>query len=282
MSLLDKLLPENKFGDRLFSLIRFFQAHKRLPDANNFLFNDRYFFMKTSDDIDKPLRALTTDKELVKLFIKSVVGNQYNVETLAIIRSIDELRKFNFPNRCYIKATHGSGWSHVRKNGEEVPLRTLETWFRSNYYHAERERNYKHLDPKIIIEPLVFNSESPSDYKAFCYKGRFKLMTVISDRNNCQKRAFFDREWKPLDINMAGSAPAAPIKPPQCLPEMIRVAETIASYFDLIRVDFYTDGNKILIGELTHCVGAALSKFESLEEEELKGRIIFGGLITDM
>lgn len=232
--------------------------------------------MKISRALDNPLRAFTTDKELVKIFLKSVVGSQHVVETAGIIRSSDELRAFIFPNDCCIKATHGSGWSFIRTNGEALPYDRFEMWLRSNYYRAERERNYKYLEPKIIVEPLVFNSSSVWDYKAFCYRGKIKLVTVIMDRGVNEKRAFFDPNWNRLDVEMAGSSAATKVEKPECFLLMTMLAEKIASFFDIIRVDFYTNGNQLFIGELTHCVGAANSKFENKEQETLKGRAIFG------
>jgi len=58
------LLPENRFGDTVFSWVSFVFYHGRLPDRNRMWFNDVLYAIKVSDEILDPLRVLTTDKML--------------------------------------------------------------------------------------------------------------------------------------------------------------------------------------------------------------------------
>ena len=52
--------------------------------------------------------------------------------------------------------------------------------------------------------------------------------------------------------------------------------EKIAQHFDLVRVDLYRRGDKIYVGELTHCHNQAHGRFETIEQEEAFSRILFG------
>jgi hypothetical protein len=58
------LLPENRFGDTVFSWVSFVFYHRRLPDRNRMWFNNFLYAIKVSDEILDPLRVLTTDKML--------------------------------------------------------------------------------------------------------------------------------------------------------------------------------------------------------------------------
>src|SRR5262245_44810079 len=80
-SVLRKLIPYNRFGDKLICLHDFFGSHGRIA-TNKLIFNDVLYKIKTTDEIVSPLRVFVTDKEFVKLFVKAVVGDQHTVPTV--------------------------------------------------------------------------------------------------------------------------------------------------------------------------------------------------------
>src|SRR5207344_2990992 len=130
---LKRLLPENRWGDRVYGFLLFYVSHGRRPN-NSMTFNDVFYRIKTTDEILDPLRVFVTDKEFVKLYIKAVVGDEYNIPTFAVLRSIDEVRAYSFPSQCCIKATHGNGQIILRKNGAPIDYRIIESWFSENFY----------------------------------------------------------------------------------------------------------------------------------------------------
>jgi len=71
-----------------------------------------------------------------------------------------------------------------------------------------------------------------------------------------------------------GTHPAPPR--PDCLPELLDVAERLSARFDFVRVDFYIDEGWIYAGEITHCSMSAAEQFGSLEEEAHLSKVIFG------
>ena len=151
-------LPETTFFDKAISYVNFFRAHQRIPSKKESLINDIFFFIKTSDEILNPVRTFTSDKFLVKSFIKSVVGDRYNVPTIAILNSFNQIDSYDFPSSCCIKPTHASGRFIIRSDGEDLDIELIKSWLNTNYYKTSRERNYKYLQPQIIIEPLIYNS----------------------------------------------------------------------------------------------------------------------------
>src|SRR5712692_8857023 len=118
-SMLRKLTPYNRLGDKLICLHDFYMSHGRIA-TNKLIFNDVLYKIKTTDEIINPLRVFVTDKEFVKLFVKAVVGDQHTVPTLTVLHSMDEVRKYTFPSECCIKPTHACGHVIFRKNGEEI------------------------------------------------------------------------------------------------------------------------------------------------------------------
>ena len=190
------LFPHTRWGDWAWSWLWFLRMQKRLPRRGSALFNDYLFRLKTSGEILRPLRAFTSDKELVKLYIKAVVGDRYNVPTLAVLRTAADCQTFEFPHRCVIKPTHLSGKVILRRAGEPIDFEIIERWFSTNYYAVGREANYRHLEPKLIVEPFVFEDENPNDYKVFCFDGKPRLIQVDSDRQAGHRRDLFDVRWQ--------------------------------------------------------------------------------------
>ena len=270
-----KLTPYNRVGDKLICLYDFYVSHGRIP-TNELIFNDVLYKIKATDEIIKPLRVFVTDKEFVKLFVKAVVGDQYNVPTIAVLRRKDEVRRYSFPSECCIKPTHGCGHVIFRKNGEEIDFKKIERWFEMNHYRKHREANYKTLQPKIIVEPLIFGTPHPNDYKFFCYKGRPKLIKVIVDRYTNYSCKYFDDQWVEQDFSITHEKSSKPIHCPSNLKEMLSIAAALSAYFSFVRVDLYSNGDQCLVGEITNCSERAGGQFIPKSGEQVASKIIFG------
>jgi TupA-like ATPgrasp len=253
-------LPENRFGDRLFAFIKFVRFQRRLPSGAA-MYNDVFYGIKTSPEILDPLRVFVTDKEFVKLYVKAVVGDEYNVPTIDVIRTIEAVDTYEFPVSCCIKPTHASGRVVFRRNGEPVDRQKIKSWFHTNYYLVNREANYKPLRPKVIIEPLIFNSSNVEDFKIFCFKGAPKIIQVDVDRHTEHKRQYFDVDWNELGFSVKYPRSDKTLARPGNLAEMLSVAAELSKRFWLVRVDLYSDGAKVLVGELTHCADDADGRF---------------------
>jgi hypothetical protein len=273
--IISRSTPKKRFPDILVSLYRFIKTQRRLPFTRKYL-NDAFFKMKVSKELERPLRVFTTDKEYVKLFIKAVLGEEYCVPTIQILHDDHSVDNYTFPAQCCIKPTHSSGQYHIRENDSPLPLETFKGWFDDNYYVRSRERNYKHLIPKVIVEPLVFESATITDYKFYCFKGTVKIINVSSKTDKSVKSQDRGPGWNLL-WHWGDQEPASSdtVSRPGNLHEMIKACEVIAQYFDLVRVDFYTNGVDLFIGEISHCDGNACTPPESRAKEKKAAEILF-------
>ncbi len=272
--MLIKSIPRNRFGDRLFGFIDFVIRHKRFP-SNNLIFNDFLYRIKATDEILNPLRIFVSDKEFVKLYVKAIVGNHYNVPTITVLNTIEEVKNFSFPSQCCIKPTHASGKVILRKNGEPVNFSEIEKWFSINYYDVGREANYKTLKPKVIVEPLIFNNSNVEDYKFFCYNGKPRFIQVDIDRYVEHKRKFFDCNWNELDFSITYPKYEKKTNKPDNFDEMLKVATALCKSFSMIRVDIYSDGTQLYVGELTNVSGNAGENFLPPDAEKSASNLLF-------
>lgn len=272
--LLDSL-PQTRTFDYLISLLIFLRKLKRFPRVKGGLFNDSLFYLKTTNEILDPLRVYVSDKEYVKNYVRDKVGEEYNVPTLGVVHSLREARVYNFPEHCVIKPTHMSGPVMFRRHGSGIDFKLIEKWFASNYYLSGREANYKYLKPKLIIEPYIFGKAGVEDYKFFCVNGKPCAIQVDNSRHSGHTRNFYTPDWQELPFTSTQPR-GQPIGRPANLERMVELAAVLSKDFNLIRVDLYSDGQSILVGELTNCPGNAVSKFMPFEGEIHLTRLLFG------
>ncbi len=266
--------------------------HKRLP-GNRLLFNDVLYRIKTTEEITSPLRVFVSDKEFVKLYVKAVAGDQFNVPTLKVLHTIEEARGYRFPSSCCIKPTHMSGQVILRQQDSPVDFEKIDKWLRTVYYnHTSREANYKTLTPKVIVEPLIFGGTNPTDYKIFCYMGKPKLIQLDIDRYIEHTEKFFDPEWNEMPFSIHYPRSRRTVEKPKNLGKMLEVAGLLSSRFNFVRIDLYSNGEECLVGEITNCPGGATGFVTNLysngaeyligemtypEAEIIASKMIFGG-----
>lgn len=269
-----KIIPSNNFGDNMFSLIYFVRCHRRLPNKERLLSN--YLFkLKHSFEGFNPLRAYVTDKAFLKDYVKVKVGDEYNVPTIKVLNSISEAKSFNFPQRCCIKPTHLSGLVMLRENGENIDFAAVKKWFDTNYYDVGRERNYRYLTPKLIVEPLIFDTIYNEDYKFFCYKGKAKFVQVDIDRRANHTRLYFDRDWNEQAFSILKKKSSLTFGKPVNFNDMLTLADELSADFEFIRVDLYTNGKQIYVGELTNWPENGNGYFVPRESEKIASNLLF-------
>ncbi|MFN3233451.1 MAG: ATP-grasp fold amidoligase family protein [Alphaproteobacteria bacterium] len=278
-----RLLPYNRWGDRIAHFLQFVRAHRRLP--GDFTINtDVLHEIKRGGELLNPLRVFTTDKELAKIFTEAVVGKQYVVPTLHVLRTVEEIDAYDFPANCCIKPTHSCGRVILRRDNQEIDKNEIKGWLSHNYYRQTREVNYRDLIPKVIVEEVVFPLTEGADYKFFCYKGQPNLIEVhigrFGDRGD-HRQFICDTNWNWVNGLTTHSMDKHPVDKPDNLQSMLEVASKIAAYFEHVRVDMYSDGDHCYVGEITHCAGGACIPVSSVDAERELSKVILREPIDD-
>ena len=260
-------LPHNRLGNKIFYLAYYIYSQKKLPGGKKSL--SSYFYeLKSSQRGFDPLLSFISDKELVKHYIGSKIGSKYCVPTIKVFNSYDEFESFQLPKSCCIKPTHLSGQVvFLTSDSEKIDQKKIKGWFKENYYYLSREKNYKFLTPKVIVEELVFNKKDNEDLKFFCYKGRVKFIQIDLGRWSNHTRIYFNRNWEKLSFSISKQISDTEYPKPKNYEKLLELAEEISKDFEFIRVDFYTDNEQIFIGELTNLPEAGNGNFVPPESE---------------
>ena len=259
--------------DLVLSFLLHVSVLRRLP-MRRVLYNDVHFHVKTSSMLRKPLQRLVSDKEHDKRHIAGILGVDFVVPTLAVLRSPEEIDAFAFPERCIIKPTHASAEFISRRDGEALDLTRIKNWLRLDYSEINFEPNYRGLEPKIIVEPWVFGQVPFQEFSILCVEGKACVVYASANRFTDYAVVNFDTQWNELPYT-SYEARHGEFEKPKHLAEIISLAERLAKDFFFVRIDTYYDGMTIKCGEITNCPGAALCIFKPRDAELFHSRFCF-------
>lgn len=275
-----RLLPHTRRGDFLHMLVFFVYAQRRLPRRGSGLFNDWQFFLKTGGELTDPLRQVTSDKVTAKLVIDQLAGRPVTPRTYAVFSSVEEIERAPLPGPCVLKPAHASGYvvfvEDPARGLTEAERGRLRQALAADLYAETREINYKYLRRRIICEELIAPPERIKDYKVLCFEGAVRLIQVDWDRHGAHRQNFYDRDWRPIHITYNDNPPGPWEPEPAAFAEMKALCERIARHFGWVRIDLYLEGDRLYVGELTHCHNQAHGVFGSREQERAFSRILFG------
>lgn len=219
-------------------------------------YNEKIQWMKLYDSTET--KAKLADKYLVREYVKDKIGDEYLVDLIGEWKDVERIPFEELPNKFVLKANHGCGYNIIVKDKNELNVKEtkerLSKWLNTNFaYSAGLELHYKMIDPRIIAEEYIENSEGElNDYKVFCFNGKAEYIMFLKDRNTKLKMAFYDVEWNKMPFVYSYERLEEDIPKPDKLDELIRISEKLAEGFPHVRVDFYiTNEDKLKFGEMT-------------------------------
>lgn len=248
-------------SDAQFAKMIFFIAFGRLPNLKNpKTFNEHICAIRLSDKCYD--YAQYTDKAAVREYVAKTVGEKYLNEIVGIYKSPRDISFDSLPTAFAVKCTHSSGYNIIASDKQKLDwkksVEKLNYWLSKNYYYVNRERNYKNIEPQILIDKYIKFNGCLLEYKVFCFNGCAEFISVNVFEGNKRRVGVYDTEWNYIPVNMGYKSTGDCIPKPDNFSEMIQVAEKLASIFDFVRVDLYNDGKKIIFSELTFTSGGGL------------------------
>ena len=226
-----------------------------------------------------PLKTRLVDKYLARDYVAKKIGVGYTVALLGVYNCFDEIDFEKLPEQFVLKLNNGSGMNIVVKDKAKLDKveakKRFDRWMKLNFAYLHFEMQYRDVPQKIIAEEYIEQMDGNLyDYKFHCADGKVFCCQVIGDRDlesHKAKQAFFDRDWKWLDIS-AGCYPAYNKMPekPEKWEEMLRIAETLAEGFWYVRLDLFFTGEHIYFSEFTFTPNAGLHPHFSPKELDLE------------
>lgn len=198
------------------------------------------------------------DKYKVRKYVTECGCGEILTKLISCYSSKDELDYAKLPNKFALKANWGAGMNLIctdkSKYTQEQLKIQIEKWLSSPPFTFS-ERHYNLIERKIVCEEFIDDGTGgfPIDYKFICVKGEIMAILVCNDRETGHADYIpYDINWNPrFDYCIAVHNVDELIPCPSNLAAMIDCVKKLASGIDLVRIDLYSNGDKIWFGEIT-------------------------------
>ena len=252
---LGRILPDEIYLRMMFRL----ELRQKLNLDNPQTFNEKLQWLKLY--YHRPDLTMMADKEAVKSYVASIIGEEYVVPLLGTWSDPNDIDWNSLPQRFVLKTNHDGGNFGIvivkdkDKLDKDKAIKRLRTSLKRNTFLLGREWPYKFIPRKIFAEEYIEDVSKGElvDYKFFCFDGKAKLLYVAAGRHGKSGLTFdyFDSDFQYLDfVQTHPHAHERPTKP-QNYDLMKSLAEKLSKGLPHVRVDFYNINGKIYFGEFT-------------------------------
>lgn len=243
--------------------------------------NAKLMYLKLCKYWNNPKVSMCADKYKVREYIENHGCPEILNTLYGVWDNPNDIDWDKLPNKFVIKCNHGSGYNILCTDKSKFDtvdaVKNLDRWMHERYGVSTMEQGiYNLIDRKIIAEAYIETEDGfpPKDIKFFCSFGKVLFLFVATDRHD--ELTKFDYYWPDWTyIPVRNHFPnRGPIDKPKNLEEMEHYAEKLSTDFPLVRVDFYTEQNKIYFGELTFTHFGCLCPFEPDEYDYKFGECV--------
>ena len=259
-------------GERIL-LDRYIRVYGKVPNLNSpKSFSEKLLCRMLSLNRNPSLNYVA-DKFAARTYAARRVGEQHLVKLLWHGHDPGKIPFESLPEEYVIKTNHAYNQVIVVKDN---PNRTdiinkISVWLKVNYYWSNREGQYYHIEPRIMIEEYLKNQDGsgPLDYKFWCFNGKPEVVHVDNFARSINP--FFDMQWNLLDLHYREGASRPAIGRPKHFEEMLFVVSQLSANFDFVRVDLYNIDGQIYFGECTLTPTAGESIFRPAKWDLILG-----------
>lgn len=250
-------------------------------DLKNPLTHNERIVHKKLFDRD-PLLIITSDKVKVRDYVTEKLGEEEASKILIPVYHIsktgEDIPHESWDFEFFMKSNHQSRANLLVKPGEnpEKIKSICKKWLSQSYGQALHEWAYRDIPRRIICEKVIRTPEGmiPMDVKFYCFNAKVKMVLFLADRFGDQSRIFTDEN----KVEIPGSQQFG-AKKLETIPDfptygkMLELSQILSQPFQYCRVDFYTVGNSIFFGELTHYTGSGIEKFDDWNTDRVLGEL---------
>ena len=220
-------------------------------------YNEKIQYRKIFDR--RPFLTLTSDKLALRDYARQKLGLDLTPRLYHVTPDPATIPFTTLPARFVVKPNHASGRYRVITDGRTLDQPALldrcRQWLALDYSRLGDEWCYRNIPRRILVEEFIDNGAgaSPADVRLLVFNQKVKIVQIDALRDGVLCQNFFDLAWNELGVWGRRPRGPLPIERPSRLDDMIRYAEKLSVETDFIRIDFYQAGDRIVLGEMTHC-----------------------------
>ncbi len=293
--MLAKRLHENKFKRFFASLIRKpiqivspvlyvklqykYITHHKLNLKNPTRYTEKLQYLRLFSYPKNSEVTRLASRDGVRKYLHEKKLDELLIPSLGLYSSFDDIPFDKLPDSFVLKCTHASGWNEIVKDknnwDKEAAKKKFNKWLKKDYGKLTTERHYSPIKPKIIIEEYVGEKDTlPTEYKIHVYNGKARYLYVVTGRGKDIRYNHYLIDWTPFPGAQFNGwlETEKPLKKPNNLAEMARIAEKLAEPFPFVRVDLYDIDGKIYFGEMTFTPAKGTLIFDDDNADFIQGK----------
>jgi len=233
------------------------------------LFNEKTLWLKYYKYNRSELVVKCYDKYTVREYVEESGCGEILNELYGVWDDVDDIPWESLPDEYIIKKTNGCG-NHIFKikgssfdKKNAIAILKQSDFFEKIRFLSSADLFATRSKQKYICERLLKPEEGEervADYKFFCFNGVPKYLNYIWNRSMTDKNSYRET-FKEIDLqnptvltDRSGyilHATDESIVLPKCFDKMIQVCQKLSKPFPFVRVDLYSQGDKVVFGELT-------------------------------
>lgn len=217
-----------------------------------------------------PILPMLADKFRVREYVKRILGKEAEDILIPLLFSTVNPETIPFDKlsgEYIIKSNHNSGPHFIVQKGEipnkKMIVEGLKKQLKYDYGILKHEWAYKKIKKKMVVIERLLRDEGgqlPKDYKLHMIKGECAFIQVDFDRFIDHSRTLYDEDWNFLPVTLKFKQGRDEPRPKN-LEKMLYIARRLSEYFDYIRIDLYSIGSRVYLGEMTHYPGSGMERF---------------------
>lgn len=256
-----------RLPDKIFIQLKYIYIFKKALNLKQpKTFNEKLQWLKLYDR--KNIYSSLVDKITVKDFVKSRLGEDCVIPTLAIFDNVDDIDFDALPSQFVMKTNHDSGSVIRCKDKASFDMwdakRRLKKALNKDYSIHSREWPYKNISRKILIEKYIVDESINDliDYKVFCFNGEPKFIELDYDRFTNHGRTIYDMDWNIIPVTYRYKHNENKyFNKPKELSIILNYSRELSKSIPFVRVDFYIVNNQVYFGEMTLYPLSGFGKF---------------------
>jgi len=204
-----------------------------------------------------PLIKLTTDKLAARDYVARKVGTDVLIPIIGVYEHAADIPWADLPSQFVLKASHGCEMTLIVYDKDAVDqsaaIRKAAGWLKQDYYELSRERAYRDIPRRLVIEKLLLDDQGrvPPDYKILVFHGRAALIRVHNDRFGDHRVNYYDREFVPIPVRQV-SLTSLSFQPPSGAEILIDWFGEITHHDGNAHVPFQPSDFDAALGALWH------------------------------
>ena len=255
----------------------YLRAHGRLPRVRQPVgFTEKVNWRIINDRRNE--LAVACDKLLIKERIGAMAAQVEIIPTIWQGSKLGDLVGVELPEYWVLKPNHAAGLvcfgRGLVESGDLPALEhATEGWLVFDKWKRDGEWGYRDAQRTFIVEPMIGGGPNPPrDLKGYVFGGRLAFWHLDIDRGRGQTRAFVSPDGERLPFGLR-YPDAGPVEPPENLKDLNRAAEALAEGLEMVRVDLYSIGHRVIFGELTVYPNGAINEPRPRGTDEKWGQL---------